>query len=462
MNKTELEIKKKKSLKYSIFDGSFYSAMTGFGESFFAPFAIFLKATSLELGILTTLPLAIGSIFQLYTKKILSFFKTRKGMVLFFVILQAIMYIPIAFVFLFSKLNVFYLILFASMYMGFGMFISPVWMSWMGDLVDETKRGRYFGRRNQIIGFVAFFTYLIGGVLLEEFTKGNKQYIGFVILFILAFFSRIISFYFLTRKYEPKLIEVKEEKFSFYDFVKDSKNNNYGRFVLFMFLMNFSLYFAAPFFAPYMLNELKFDYVTFVIINGVMLAVKYLMMPVWGKLADKYGNKKVFNITGIMMPFVPLMWVFSHNFYYLIAVQIYSGFVWAGFELATFNFLFDATNKETRTKSISYYNVLNGFAIVLGGAVGGIFLMTKGHAISTYLLIFGISFILRIMTSIIMLPKIKEVRNVKNISNQRLIIKVVSRVPGWTVFFSAMNYTSDKMSNATDTTVKYMKKTVKK
>ena len=42
----------RKSLRYSVFDGGFSAAMIGFGESFFVAYALFLKATTLQVALL--------------------------------------------------------------------------------------------------------------------------------------------------------------------------------------------------------------------------------------------------------------------------------------------------------------------------------------------------------------------------------------------------------------------------
>src|SRR3989344_2140532 len=86
--KEPVEKKIKKSLKYSIWDGSFASAMVGFGESFFSAFAIFLKASNFQISLLGSLPRAMGSFVQLYSSKLLKIFGTRKRFLCFFVLLQ--------------------------------------------------------------------------------------------------------------------------------------------------------------------------------------------------------------------------------------------------------------------------------------------------------------------------------------------------------------------------------------
>jgi len=80
-------------------------------------------------------------------------------------------------------------------------------------------------------------------------------------------------------------------------------------------------------------------------------------------------------LSGFLMPLVPLLWVFSPKIWYLILIQIYGGFIWAGFEIASFNFIFDTTIPQQRATYVAHYNVLNGLAILLGGTLGGLFMM---------------------------------------------------------------------------------------
>ena len=69
-------------------------------------------------------------------------------------------------------------------------------------------------------------------------------------------------------------------------------------------------------------------------------------MPLWGKIADRFGNVKVMRLTGLLIPIVPVLFMFSPNQYYLMVIQIYSGFVWAGFSLSSSNFVFDKTQQK--------------------------------------------------------------------------------------------------------------------
>jgi MFS family permease len=420
------EDKVKKSLKYSIVDGAFYSSMVGFGESFFSAFAVFLKATNFQLGILGSLPQTVGSISQLFSNRLIRYFNSRKRFVCASVFLEALMYIPIALVYFFGTMRVWHLILFLCMYWTFGMIVSPAWSSWMGDLVSEKERGRYFGDRNRIAGLVWFVTLLIGGYILQEYSHGMRNgYIGFAIIFMIAFISRVISFIYLSKKYEPVYKQVPEADFTFIDFLKQARSRNYGRFVLFLCSMNFAVYIAGPFFTAYMLNDLKMDYMTFTIVTAASIIAKYAAMPYWGRLADKYGTRKLLVMSSFLMPLCPLLWIFSTNILYLIIIEIYGGIAWAAFEISSFDFIFDATTPQKRATCVSYFNVLNGIFIFIGGLTGALIVKYNTLFWSKYHLVFILSFAARYLATAFFVQKLKEVRKVEEISYPRLLFRTI-------------------------------------
>ena len=427
----------RKSLKYSVLDGSFAASMIGFGESFFPAYAVFLMASNIELGLLTSLPLLLGSVVQLYTHTLLCRLKTRKKLVSVMALLQGIMYLPIAIVFFLGTDSVFWLILFACVYWVFGMVLSPAWNSWMGDLVDEKERGGYFGRRNKITGAASFFSYLLAGIILYLYPEENiYEYLGFVTIFLLAFSSRMISSVFLMKKYEPAFEVPSEPEFSFLEFIKEARFRNYGRFVLYLSFINFSVYLAAPFFTPYMLKDLQLDYMSFTLVNAVAIVTKLLSMPVWGRASDQYGTRKVLSLSGYLMPIVPVLWIFSGNIYYLILIQICAGFIWAGFELSAFNFIFDTTTSQKRATVVAYYNVFNGICIFAGSMAGALLVKYNSLFLSKYFLVFLLSGLLRCVASYMFLPRLKEVRIVEPIPYSSLFFKIIRTMPTAGVVFS--------------------------
>ena len=435
----------KKSLKYSILDGTFYSMMVGFGESFFSAFAVFLRASNIQLGLLGSLPQAVSSFLQLFSNKLIALFGSRKRFVVAFAFLQSLMYIPIALVFFFGEFRVFHLILFISLYWIFGAVLGPAWTSWMGDLVDEDKRGHYFGVRNKVTGFASFVSLLLAGFILQRFSDGTAyQYIGFLTLFSFAFLFRVISVIYLTKKFEPEYRLDMSAQFSFVDFVRRSLLTNFGLFVLFMCFMDFSVYMSAPFFTPYMLRDLRFSYLIFTLITAAAMITKYISMPVWGKATDRFGTRKILVLSSFLMPIVPLLWVFSHNIYYLVLIQAYSGFVWAGFEISSFNYIFNTTTPQKRTTCVSYLNVLRGVAIFLGASIGSLIVRHNSIFWSQYIFIFIVSCFLRYIASFIFVGRLKEFKKKEDIPYDKLFFNIINTMPTMGLIHNIMAFRNRK------------------
>lgn len=418
MNKKEAKLspsqekkKIKKSLKYSIYDGAANGLSDGSGVSYISPFAIALKSSDNQIALLSSVPSLIAPLFQLLDTKAIQKLKSRKKIVLFSALMQGVMWIPIILIpFLFLKNGPVILIITFSIFAVFGSFLGPVWASWMGDLVSEKKRGRFFGNRSKIAGLVSLIASLIAGFFLDIFPK-NEVFVGFAILFIIALFARLTSIFFLSKKYEPKFEIEEKYQFSIFQFVKKMPHNNFGKFTIYTTIMMFAVFVASPFFSVYMLKELNLNYTTYTIVQVASSIASLVALPLWGKFADKYGNIPVTKICGLLVPVVPILWLFSSNTIYLLVIQVYSGIVWAGFNLSTSNFVYDSTTPQRRTSCLAYLNVLNGIGIFVGSTVGGLLATHLDiKSVSVYLVIFLISAILRIASSVFMLPKLREVR----------------------------------------------------
>jgi MFS family permease len=420
----------RKSLRYSVFDGAFSAAMIGLGESFFVAYALFLKATTLQVGLLSSLPQGLGSLLQFFSNGLIRAFGSRKRLVVTAALLQGLMYVPVALVFFFGEFRVRHLILFACLYWAFGMILGPAWNSWMGDLVSEDRRGAYFGRRSKITGTATFVAVLAAGYILQQYGGSDRtQYAGFVLIFLLALASRMVSVLFLSKKYEPAYEVPREAEFGFLAFLQQARFRNYGRFVLYLGLMNFAVFLSAPFFTPYMLQDLRLSYLTFTVVNAAAIIVKVLSMPVWGHAADRFGARRVLSLTGFLMPLVPVLWLLSGAFLWLIAIQAYAGFIWGGFEIAAFSFIFDTTTPRKRATCVAYYNMINGVSLISGALIGSAIVRLNAVFWSKYLLVFLLSGLLRIAASIVFLPRLREVRDVETIGYSRLFLKVVTSMP---------------------------------
>jgi len=441
--------KLKNNLKYSIMDGAANSAKIGFGESYLAPYAIALEASTQQVGFLKSIPHLIGSLLQFFSPSISEKIKSRKKIVVIGSILQALMFLPIILIPFLGFTNIWFLILLATLYFAFGMIASPSWSGWIGEIVPDKIKGKYFGKRNRIANLTSFITMIIGGIILQIFTDINLI-AGFVIIFSLAIFSRLVSVNYLTKISEKKYIVPKETKFSFIQFVKKMNKTNYGIFVIYLCMISFSTYISSTYGVVYMLQDLKLSYFTYMTIIATAVLSNFIFIYFWGKYSDIFGNKIILKITGFLIPAIPFLYLVSRDVSFLIGINVFSGFAWSGFHLSAFNFVFDTVSPPKRVRCFSYYHVLNGIAIFLGATLGGILINFGTMFWSKIYLVFIISGVLRLISSIIFLPKIKEVKWVPQVSETRLMWNFTSDVFGSlkhpVVIVSSKRYTVKKQS----------------
>jgi len=415
MKKESEKEKIKKSLKSANHDAITTSAMVGFGERYISAFAIALGASNIIIGLLTALPHSIAPLFQLYSLRLLKYVN-RKKIVLFSVLLQALMWIPILLIpFIFKNIGVYLIVPFVILYFIFGSFGGPAWISWMGDLVNKSGRGVYFGKRNKMAGATALISVFIAGYVLDLFSNG---FIGFLIIFGLACVFRLIAFYLLNTMYEPKLVLEQKYYFSLLQFIKKMKDNNFGRYVLYIALLNLTTQIAAPFFAVYMLKDLGYSYKMFMFVTVTASVVSFMSMPLWGKFGDRYGNVKAMKITAYLVVLIPFLWMFSDNFYYILGIQVVGGFAWAGMNLSHFNFIYDTVTQQRRAICSCYLNILRGFGVLIGAISGGLIAnyIDFGWFKYSLYLVFLISGILRFL----IIPIILHVKEVKPVERRPL------------------------------------------
>jgi MFS family permease len=412
----------RRSLRMSVLDGAAYAAMAGLVQNYVTPLALALKATTSQVGLLSSIPNLIVGFSQLAAPRLSERAGSRKGLIRPMVFMHAVMFIPVLLIpFIIGSSQVWYLIAFITISTVFGALASPAWGSLMADLVPIRLRGRYFSSRGRIIGIITLVFSFIAGGILQLLTK--KLFIGFAILFGGATVFRLLSLYFLSRMYEPEPSDNGKNDRSLFHMVSHVGSSNLGRFTLFIALISFAANLASPFFSVYMLRDLGFDYLTYTIIISCASISSLLFLTYWGRRADLAGNMKVIKVTSCLLPIIPLLWLASRNVYYLIFAEIISGFAWSGFNLAVVNFVYDASEAQNRTKHIAVFNAITCLATFLGATIGG-YLAPHLPALLGYQFrsLFTLSGLCRALVVVLLLRQLIEVRRVPAIPLSRFLI----------------------------------------
>jgi MFS family permease len=415
-----IEKLKKQSRRLSIKEGIIASAKGSFGDSYISPFAIAINSSNSLVALFSSISGLLGPLSQVFGSRLIE--KTsRKKIILRAVVLESIIWLLLAgLAILFAKniltafLPIFLLLTFA-IYVIIVNMAHPSFFSWLGDIVDENKRGAWFSRRSLLTGFVSVILAISASFMLDYFKKQDQIMIGFIILFSLAFIMRLLCWNIFRRQYEPKMKFEKGYYFSFWDFVTNAPKNNFGKFSIFRFAFGFACTITSPLIAIYLLRILGFSYTTYMIVifSGSIYALVFI--KIWGKIADKYGNYVVLILTTILIPTTPILWILNPSPIYLILVpSLVGGIAWAGFHLAVGNFIYDNVSKQKRGLVVSYYNLMLGIGIFLGSIISALLIKILPEFTTHYIaIIFIFGALVRMAVVAVWIPKIREIRKTK-------------------------------------------------
>ncbi|NQV50773.1 MAG: MFS transporter [Candidatus Marinimicrobia bacterium] len=395
--------------------------MWGFGDSFLPAFAVLLQATTTQLGLLVSIPQLFAAFIQLYAIRFENSI-SRKTMMVITALFQGFTWFAI-FLLSWATGSVYVLIILATLYAGMGAMGLPFWVSWMGDLVDEDKRGTFFGRRNRTVGVITFSSLAIAGLLLDFISQWTAM-AGFATLFIIAGSARLYSARYFRLQYEPEPHFKPTRNYSFKQFIQEMPDTSFGMFTIYVSVMNIAVFISGPLMVAYWLQVLGFSYLQLTILMGSISVSSFLMISHWGKHIDQYGNRNILEVSSSIIALFPLLWFLLHFLngpiviFLAIAIQVLGGLAWSGYNLTLGNYVYDAIDPTNRLRMTSYHNVFKGSGIVVGGILAGILSnlpipetgWVRDFFPNGILICFAASVVLRILVIKIYMPKINELR----------------------------------------------------
>jgi Na+/melibiose symporter-like transporter len=371
-----------KGRKLFLFEGCFavgvFSLTSG---AFLAGLANYMGASDEFNGIIGAIPVFAG-VVQIFSGLVFERLESRKLLVsilcLSFRTLLGLMYfIP----FIFKGTNT-RLVMLAGTYgiaYLFASFITPPANNWLVSLTPDNIRGKYLAKKDAYsLGFLTIITLIVGKVL-DIFRKVNNEKIGFVFMGFIVMAMAVSNFYFLSSIREPK-VEVSGTNLKLKDiFLKPLSDKKFRLVMVLFVLWNIGLQIAGPFFAVYMVTNLKLSY-SYIMLMGVLSnIVRIFIVPRWGKLAD---NKSWITCTKYSIGLLAIAhttWMLvNHSTAWLLVpiLHVASGIAWGGINMALFNIQFLYSPKEGRTVYLGVNAAVGGLlgflSTLLGSAVIGL------------------------------------------------------------------------------------------
>ncbi len=246
----------------------------------------------------------------------------------------------------------------------------PAWTAFAAMIVQPTLRGRYFASRTFAMSMAALVVVPLAGRLISTF--GSPQ--GYQISFGLAFGAGILSSLAYSRIPLPAT-STRELRapLPFRQVLQALlAQPAFLRLCLTTVVLNLGVQIVAPFFNVYMARDMGLTAGMIGLTTTCSTAFDVVGQRFFGPFVDRRGLRRTMALTSPFIAVVPLAWIFVRAPWHIFAINVVSGFVWAGYNLAVFNYLLASTPDDQRPLYSAIYNTVNGLTTVIGPLAGAL------------------------------------------------------------------------------------------
>ncbi len=392
----------RRNLRAIMGDGAAFSVMVGIGETYVPAFVLALGLGQVAAGLVATLPLLAGSVLQLATPWAVHRLGTYRRWVVCCATCQAISLMLMAAIALEKSMSGWWVFAAATMYWAAGMATGPAWNTWVEHLVPRSVRASFFAHRVRVSQLCTLLGLVVGGLLLRTGASGDALRTMFAVTFGTAAFARLISANLLASQSETRQAWTSVERAPKprLEFLQRGPGM---RLICYLWAVQVAVYLAGPYFTPFMLTKLELSYTQYMLLLGSAYFGKIVALPTFGAVAKRAGATVLLWFGGVAIVPVAAFWLISDSFYYLLGMQFVAGILWAAYELAVFLLFFETIPREQRISVLTWYNLGNSAAMVVGALLGAAAMTVMDDSIRAYLTLFLASSIARAM-ALVLLP----------------------------------------------------------
>ncbi len=415
----------RRDLALSMGDAAGYGVMAGVGEVYLPAFALALGMPVVFAGLVATVPLLAGGVLQLITPRAIVRVRGLRRWIVGSMIAQALSFVPLILVAfdgsptMLATVTVFAA---ASLYWAAGMATSAAWNPWMNRVVPARVRGRFFGRRQGLVQVTMLLALIAAGFVLH-FASGHELevYAG---MFGAALVARLVCAATIMRQHGGAAPAPVQRRTRLRSIPPKLRGTPRGALLGYLVAALAAAAMSGPFLTPYLLVEEHIGYVKYGVFTATIVASKIIALPWLGRLVERYGVRRVLTICAWAIAPIPLLWLVSSAMWWLLAIQIFAGVVWGGFELGMLIALFDAKDDSERTTLQVAFSGLQAITTAGASFVGGALIAVFGGDRDAYLLMFALSAIARFATVALLVHSLPA-------TLMRLPVMVMSRA--WTL-----------------------------
>jgi MFS family permease len=259
-------------------------------------------------------------------------------------------------------------------------FCNPAWTSMVADLVPIRARARYFGQRNVAIIAASIIAAPIAGSVVKSLSGvvGLPQ-LGFQAIFFLSFAAGMLATASFARIPDASVSESSSARPKGFPLRALLSDRRFAGFALSAFVWNTALQVAGPFFNVYLVSALGASAALVGLLAAVSSVSTLLGQLIFGRVTDKRGDIFVAVLTGLAIPIMPMAWLLVTAPEQVALINVASGLLWAGYNLATFNILLKLTPNDHRAEATAIYQTLVVASSIFGPLLGGALADSAGY-----------------------------------------------------------------------------------
>jgi MFS family permease len=246
------------------------------------------------------------------------------------------------------------------------------WTSWMGELVPDRMRGRYFGRRTAFCALGSTLGALGAGLALDHARPGQGAGLVLSLLALASCGFGAVTVLLLARQHEPHPHLVAPEP-TLEDALRPWTEMAARRALSFHVMWAAASGLSAAFYPIHMIANLRMGFACMALYNGAIAAARMLTAPLWGRAIDRVGARPVLVACCFGLCFSPFVWLFAREgFLWPLAFDaIACGILLAGQGLASFSLPLNLSSRGTRPFHLAAFGAAGGIATGVASVAGG-------------------------------------------------------------------------------------------
>ncbi|HYG69549.1 MAG TPA: MFS transporter, partial [Anaeromyxobacteraceae bacterium] len=297
------------SLRASVAEGMVTELVTACaGATVLTGWAIHLGASPLEIGLLGALPY-LAQLCQLPAAWLTSL-AGRRRIALVAVGLSRQAFLPLAilpFLAVSAATQRAVLLAVAAATAALGVVGNNAWVSWMGELVPERIRGRYFGRRTAVCTLAGTLAGLVSAQVLDRAARLHATAPALALLAVLACAAGALTTWLMARQHEPEAPPPARPCLA--AALRPLRDPAARGLLVYQLAWNAAVGLGGAYFAYHLLANLAVGFTVVALHAATGAAFRMVSAPLWGRAIDRLGARPVLAACSFAIAVLPAFWL---------------------------------------------------------------------------------------------------------------------------------------------------------